>query len=264
MPPQPHRSNAKPHHAAGRPWWHWLILGLVAAVSLAAIGSVGYRVIQDRLAATPGPEPARPRPLIYGGPSPSPPATQPMAPGAASDFDGAVPAASQPAAGQGQPPGNALRALLQGKAPASEQAAVDRLLANAGRREPLDHNPAGLTGPPGAERQGRFVQRGPAVVEEVAFWLVADTPVAKVAEHYRRQATARGYRPMNKTTANRSPQSKPGGGSGRWLRFTGPGPDGSDHAFLTLHLRKRAEGVHVTVWLRYAGGSANRSGRGAR
>jgi len=239
--------------AGGRPLWQWLGLGLLAAVSLAAAGSVVYEVLTQR----PVQSPPRPEPLAYQGPSPGSPAR-----GAGAGSDTANANASGDAATQ--PAGRStFGALLRGRGPGKGEDAVGRLMT-AGRRRPLDRNPAGLPAPEGANRQGRFEQRGPTLAERVGFWQVPGASLDEVADHYDEAAKDRGFtrlgpKPKKETHQDAPATTRP---ARRLLRFTGPGPgNGRENAALTIQLLESSSGVHVTVWLRYAVGSA---GAGAR
>ncbi len=61
--------------------------------------------------------------------------------------------------------------------------------------EPLSSEPAGLAPPPSGERLIGYQRRVDGRAEQVAVWRV-DSPVAAVAEHYAREAGARGYEPL--------------------------------------------------------------------
>ena len=117
----------------------------------------------------------------------------------------------------------------------SDPAGASPLAMNP-QRQPLDREPLGLAPPPGAVPLERFRTVGGGLVDEVSFWRVPGGDAEALTKHYRDAADTAGLAPL--ATAS--------GGS---LLFTDPSNPGRA---LTVRLDPRRDGVHVTVWLRYA------------
>jgi hypothetical protein len=204
------------------PAWQWALLVIVSLASLAVAGWPVYQWLSDR----PAQRPSRPAPLRYASPGSAPAGTQ---------------------------PGATLGALLQGRGPARGDEAVDALLRGGAHRQPLGHNPAKLAPPPGAQRRGRFTQRGGQMTEEVGLWHVPGGRAQQIAEHYRTQAEQRGFRPIADSAAgdNAEAASQADAKPGRTLLFITHDPAKAQR-ILSVHLLKSPGGIHVTLWLRYA------------